>query len=127
MELKREFTKYDSLRRQHDAQIIQIGMESGIRMTPEKCSQTLYGDSAHKSEMQSIIDKLQSMHTIERFIEDFYEKLDMYSLDDLSSFGKAREHFEFIADINFEKKQTRNTFFDEENDDGMITITRHFI
>lgn len=110
MELKREFMKYESLRRQHDTQIIQIGLESGIRMTPEKWSQTLYGDSAHKSEMQSIIDKLQSMNTIERLIEDFYEKLEMYSLDGLSlALVKARDDFDYIAGINFEKKQQQTT------------------
>ena len=109
--------KYESLRRQHDAQIIQIGMESGIRMTPEKWSQTLYGDSAHKSEMQSIIDKLQSMHTIERLISDFYEKLDSYSsLRGHSGFHEVRDDFDYIAGINFEKKLTRNTLLDDENE-----------
>jgi RING finger/CCCH-type zinc finger protein len=77
MELKREFSKYGALRRQHDAQIIQIALESGIRMSPEQWSQKLYGDSSHKSEMQSIIDKLQSQQTLEKLLQDFYEKLNL--------------------------------------------------
>ena len=32
MELKKEFSKYSALRRQHDAQIIQIALESGIHL-----------------------------------------------------------------------------------------------
>ena len=116
MELKREYMKYDALRRQHDAQIIQIGMDSGIRMTPEKWSQTLHGDAAHKSEMQSIIDKLQSMQTMDKLIEDFYDKLDLYGLESLSSFDKTRIDLEHIASINFEKKQPRpiNSLLDDE-------------
>ncbi len=75
MELKKEFSKYQALRRQHDTQIIQIALESGIRMSPEQWSQKLFGDSNHKSEMQSIIDKLQSQQTLEKLIADFYDKL----------------------------------------------------
>ena len=105
IELKREYSKYESLRRQHDAQIIQIGIDAGIRMTPEKWSQVLYGDSDHKSEMQSIIDKLQSVHTIDDLIGSIYEKLESYGLRGLSSmFDEVRVDFEFIASINFEKK-----------------------
>ena len=128
MELKREYTKYESLRRQHDAQIIQIGMESGIRMTPEKWSQTLYGDSVHKSEMQSIIDKIQSVHTIDELIDSMYEKLDSYGLCGLSTaFDEARADFDFIASINFEKKLPRavNSSLDDDldiNDPFLIGI-----
>lgn len=75
MELKKEYSKYQALRRQHDTQIIQIALESGIRMSPEQWSQKLFGDSNHKSEMQSIIDKLQSQQTLEKLIADFYDKL----------------------------------------------------
>lgn len=53
MELKREYMKYDSLRRQHDAQIIQIGMESGIRMTPE------YDDNDDDDDLESFASTLK--------------------------------------------------------------------
>jgi len=55
MTLKPEFRNYDSLRREHDAQIVRIALESGIRFTPEQWSSILYGDTSHKPHMQSII------------------------------------------------------------------------
>ena len=58
MQLKEEFRTYDTLRREHDAQIVQIATEAGLRISPEQWSSLLYGDTAHKSHMQSIIDKV---------------------------------------------------------------------
>uniref|UniRef100_A0A4W2HVY4 RING-type E3 ubiquitin transferase n=1 Tax=Bos indicus x Bos taurus TaxID=30522 RepID=A0A4W2HVY4_BOBOX len=59
MQLKEEFRSYEALRREHDAQIVHIAMEAGLRISPEQWSSLLYGDLAHKSHMQSIIDKPQ--------------------------------------------------------------------
>lgn len=58
MQLKEEFRTYEALRREHDAQIVHIAMEAGLRISPEQWSSLLYGDLAHKSHMQSIIDKV---------------------------------------------------------------------
>ena len=58
MQLKEEFCTYDALRREHDSQIVQIATEAGLRISPEQWSSLLYGDTAHKSHMQSIIDKV---------------------------------------------------------------------
>lgn len=33
-------------------------MEGGLRISPEQWSALLYGDQKHKSDMQSIIDKV---------------------------------------------------------------------
>merc|ERR1712223_1734673 len=60
MQLKEEFRTYDALRREHDAQIVQIATEAGLRIAPDQWSSLLYGDTTHKSHMQSIIDKLQT-------------------------------------------------------------------
>ena len=46
------------MRREHDAQIIQIAYEAGLRISPEQWSSLIYGDLQHKSHMQSIIDKV---------------------------------------------------------------------
>jgi hypothetical protein len=119
MELKKEFSKYSALRRQHDAQIIQIALESGIRMSPEQWSQKLYGDATHKSEMQSIIDKLQSQQTLEKLLHDFYDKLfttnsyanipNQFNLAGVQQINKifldARPDFDYFVSINFEKRQ----------------------
>ena len=100
IELKREYAKYEELRRQHD----------------ELWSQTLYGDSAQKSKMQSTIDKSDSFHTFEKLIDDFYEKIKSYGLESVSSFDE--KDFEFIASINFEKKQP--TILDEEDNNDPL-------
>ena len=53
-----QFRTYEALRREHDAQIIRVAMEAGLRISPEQWSALLYGDQKHKSDMQSIIDKV---------------------------------------------------------------------
>ena len=59
MQLKEEFCCYEALRREHDTQIVQVATEAGLRIAPEQWSSLLYGDIAHKSHMQSIIDKVR--------------------------------------------------------------------
>ena len=60
MQLKDEFRVYEALRREHDSQIVQIATEAGLRISPEQWSSLLYGDTSHKSHMQSIIDKVRT-------------------------------------------------------------------
>lgn len=64
MQLKEEFRTYEALRREHDAQIVHIAMEAGLRISPEQWSSLLYGDLVHKSHMQSIIDKVSFIRLI---------------------------------------------------------------
>lgn len=64
MQLKEEFRSYEALRREHDAQIVHIAMEAGLRISPEQWSSLLYGDLMHKSHMQSIIDKVLHVYCI---------------------------------------------------------------
>ena len=54
-----QYRTYDALRKEHDAQIVQIATEAGLRILPDQWSSLLYGDLDHKSHMQSIIDKVQ--------------------------------------------------------------------
>ncbi len=68
-------------------------------MSPEQWSQKLFGDSSHKSQMQSIIDKLQSQQTLENLINDFYNKaLHKISTDYNSFQDKNENNFPFGAD-----------------------------
>lgn len=53
-----QFQSYEALRREHDAQIMRIAMESGLRIGPEQYSNLLYGKNTYKSQMQSILDKV---------------------------------------------------------------------
>lgn len=63
MQLKEEFRNYESLRCHHDAQIVEISLEFGLRILPEQWSCLLYGDASHKPHMQSIVDKLSKKPT----------------------------------------------------------------
>lgn len=44
MQLKEEFRSYEALRREHDAQIVQIATEAGLRIAPDQWSALLYGN-----------------------------------------------------------------------------------
>ena len=85
MQLKEEFRTYDTLRREHDTQIVQIATEGGLRIAPDQWSSLLYGDSAHKSHMQvmscnsstltcflpqSIMDKLQTPQSFGQSVQE---------------------------------------------------------
>ncbi|EYB86523.1 hypothetical protein Y032_0277g1115 [Ancylostoma ceylanicum] len=70
MQLKDEFRSYESLRREHDAQIVQMAVECGLRISPDQWSALLYGDQAHRSHMQSIIDRLQTPHSYVQGIDE---------------------------------------------------------
>lgn len=72
MQLKEEFRTYESLRREHDAQIVQIATEAGLRIAPDQWSSLLYGDTAHKSHMQSIIDKLQTPQSFAQSVQELF-------------------------------------------------------
>lgn len=54
MQLKEEYRNYDALRCEHDAQIVQIAFEAGLRISPEQWSSLLYGDPSHRAHMQSV-------------------------------------------------------------------------
>lgn len=70
MQLKEEFRTYEALRREHDAQIVQIATEAGLRIAPDQWSALLYGDTGHKSHMQSIIDKLQTPQSFAQSVQE---------------------------------------------------------
>ena len=42
MQLKEEFRSYETLRREHDTQIVQIATEAGLRIAPDQWSSLLY-------------------------------------------------------------------------------------
>lgn len=41
-----------------------MAMEAGLRISPEQWSTLLYGDHKHKSDMQSIIDKVLAVLSV---------------------------------------------------------------
>ncbi|XP_077986056.1 roquin-1-like isoform X2 [Glandiceps talaboti] len=97
MQLKEEFCGYEALRREHDAQIVQIAMEAGLRISPEQWSSLLYGDASHKSHMQSIIDKLQTPASFAASVQEL--SIALQRSGDPANLARLRTDFELLADI----------------------------
>ncbi|XP_070532813.1 roquin-1-like isoform X2 [Ptychodera flava] len=98
MQLKEEFCSYEALRREHDSQIVQIAMEAGLRISPEQWSSLLYGDAAHKSHMQSIIDKLQTPASFAASVQEL--SIALQRSGDPANLAKLTSHFELLAEID---------------------------
>lgn len=98
MQLKDEFRTYDALRREHDAQIVQIATEAGLRIAPDQWSSLLYGDSAHKSHMQSIIDKLQTPQSFGQSVQELVIALQRTS--DPHNLSNLRPSLELLAALD---------------------------
>ncbi|XP_071801731.1 uncharacterized protein [Asterias amurensis] len=98
MQLKDEFRNYDALRREHDAQIVQIAMEAGLRISPEQWSSLLYGDLNHKSHMQSIIDKLQTPASFAASIQEL--TIALQRSGDPGNLGKLRCQLDRLGEID---------------------------
>ncbi|KAJ8339036.1 hypothetical protein SKAU_G00358220 [Synaphobranchus kaupii] len=98
MQLKEEFRTYEALRREHDAQIVHIAMEAGLRISPEQWSSLLYGDLVHKSHMQSIIDKLQSPESFAKSVQEL--TIVLQRTGDPANLNSLRLHLELLANID---------------------------
>ncbi|XP_037933035.1 GATA zinc finger domain-containing protein 14 [Teleopsis dalmanni] len=98
MQLKEEFRTYETLRREHDAQIVQIATEAGLRIAPEQWSSLLYGDTMHKSHMQSIIDKLQTPSSFAQSVQELVIALQRTS--DPSNLSSLHAHLKLLANID---------------------------
>lgn len=98
MQLKEEFRTYESLRREHDAQIVEIATEAGLRIAPDQWSALLYGDSAHKSHMQSIMDKLQSPQSFSQSVQELI--IALQRTGDPSKLSSLRPNFELLAAVD---------------------------
>lgn len=98
MKLKEEFRTYDALRREHDAQIVEIATEAGLRIAPDQWSALLYGDTAHKSHMQSIIDKLQNPQSFAQSVQELV--IALQRTGDPGNLCILRPHLEYLADVD---------------------------
>ncbi|XP_061788108.1 roquin-2 isoform X2 [Nerophis lumbriciformis] len=98
MQLKEEFRAYEALRREHDAQIVHIAMEAGLRISPEQWSSLLYGDLVHKSHMQSIIDKLQSPESFAKSVQEL--TIVLQRTGDPANLTSLRPHLELLANLD---------------------------
>ncbi|XP_030375445.1 roquin-1 isoform X2 [Scaptodrosophila lebanonensis] len=98
MQLKEEFRTYDALRREHDAQIVQIATEAGLRIAPEQWSSLLYGDISHKSHMQSIIDKLQTPSSFAQSVQELV--IALQRTNDPAKLSSIHDYFQYLARID---------------------------
>lgn len=98
MQLKEEFRTYDALRREHDAQIVQIATEAGLRIAPDQWSALLYGDTAHKSHMQSIIDKLQTPQSFAQSVQELV--IALQRTGDPANLSTLRDPLNHLANID---------------------------
>lgn len=98
MKLKEEFRTYDALRREHDAQIVEIATEAGLRIAPDQWSALLYGDTAHKSHMQSIIDKLQNPQSFSQSVQELV--IALQRTGDPANLCVLRPHLEYLAEVD---------------------------
>lgn len=98
MQLKEEFRTYKNLRKEHDAQIVQIATEAGLRIAPDQWSALLYGDPNHKSDMQSLIDKQQSPQSFGQSVQELMIALQRTS--DPANLSALRIHLKNLSDID---------------------------
>lgn len=98
MQLKEEFRTYEALRREHDAQIVQIATEAGLRIAPDQWSALLYGDTGHKSHMQSIIDKLQTPQSFAQSVQELV--IALQRTGDPANLTGLRWHLKHLATID---------------------------
>ncbi|XP_058120312.1 AT-rich interactive domain-containing protein 1B [Anopheles ziemanni] len=99
MQLKEEFRTYEALRREHDAQIVQIATEAGLRIAPDQWSSLLYGDTAHKSHMQSINDKLQTPQSFVQSVQELI--IALQRTGDPANLSGLRVHLKHLAGIDW--------------------------
>uniref|UniRef100_A0A8C8RIT2 RING-type E3 ubiquitin transferase n=1 Tax=Pelusios castaneus TaxID=367368 RepID=A0A8C8RIT2_9SAUR len=118
MQLKEEFRSYEALRREHDAQIVHIAMEAGLRISPEQWSSLLYGDLAHKSHMQSIIDKLQSPESFAKSVQEL--TIVLQRTGDPANLNRLRFHLELLANIDPNPDATSPTW--EQLENAMVAV-----
>lgn len=98
MQLKEEFRTYEALRREHDAQIVQIATEAGLRIAPDQWSALLYGDTNHKSHMQSIIDKLQTPQSFAQSVQELV--IALQRTNDPSNLAGLRTYLKQLTNID---------------------------
>ncbi|XP_058437679.1 roquin-2 isoform X4 [Marmota monax] len=118
MQLKEEFRSYEALRREHDAQIVHIAMEAGLRISPEQWSSLLYGDLAHKSHMQSIIDKLQSPESFAKSVQEL--TIVLQRTGDPANLNRLRPHLELLANIDPNPDAVSPTW--EQLENAMVAV-----
>uniref|UniRef100_A0A1A9WD37 RING-type E3 ubiquitin transferase n=1 Tax=Glossina brevipalpis TaxID=37001 RepID=A0A1A9WD37_9MUSC len=122
MQLKEEFRNYEALRREHDAQIVQIATEAGLRIAPDQWSSLLYGNTAHKSHMQSICDTLQSPSSFAQSVQELV--LALQRTGDPTNLFSLRPHLKHLTGIDPSLESPSPSWQDVEN---ALDAVRHVV
>uniref|UniRef100_A0A1B0GA50 RING-type E3 ubiquitin transferase n=1 Tax=Glossina morsitans morsitans TaxID=37546 RepID=A0A1B0GA50_GLOMM len=122
MQLKEEFRNYEALRREHDAQIVQIATEAGLRIAPDQWSSLLYGNTAHKSHMQSICDTLQSPSSFAQSVQELV--LALQRTGDPTNLFSLRPHLKHLTGIDPSLESPPPSWQDVEN---ALDAVRHVV
>ncbi|XP_065359404.1 roquin-1 isoform X2 [Calliphora vicina] len=122
MQLKEEFRDYEALRREHDAQIVQIATEAGLRIAPDQWSSLLYGNTSHKSHMQSICDTLQTPSSFAQSIQELV--LALQRTGDPTNLSNLRPHLKHLASIDSSLEGPPPTWDDVEK---ALDAVRHVV
>ena len=77
---------------------MQIATEGGLRIAPDQWSSLLYGDSAHKSHMQSIIDKLQTPQSFGQSVQELV--IALQRTDDPGRLATLRTQLDILTNID---------------------------
>ncbi|KAF7990161.1 hypothetical protein HCN44_009896 [Aphidius gifuensis] len=124
MELKLIYRNYDALRRQHDGQIVEIAIEAGIRISPNQWSSLLYGDTSHKSYMQSIIDKLQTPQTFHHNINELFVAIQRTC--DPTNLNFIKQQLQLLASIDenlsIKSNFLNNCYYWQETKSSLLAI-----
>lgn len=96
MELRKEYAVYDTLRRKHDALIVQWAHEEGLYLPAERWSQMLYQDKVHKNFMQSIVE--QAKVPLSRWIDTLYANA--RSVPEVSNCSYVLQQYAALFDSN---------------------------
>uniref|UniRef100_A0A915CQK2 RING-type E3 ubiquitin transferase n=1 Tax=Ditylenchus dipsaci TaxID=166011 RepID=A0A915CQK2_9BILA len=107
MQLKEEFRDYESLRLEHDSQIIQIACEANLKISSEQWSSLLYGDLNHRTQIQSIVDKLWISNPFQMFSSAIIE-LKNCGLSQTEEFEYFQELIQLLNELNAEKNEIEN-------------------
>ncbi len=93
----------------------------GLRISPEQWSSLLYGDTQHKSSMQSIIDKLSTPASFAQAIQEFLIVLQRAG-DSSKHLSYLKSDFEYLAQIDFGNNEQQIVSNENQQDNSSWSL-----
>jgi RING finger/CCCH-type zinc finger protein len=89
----------------------------GLRISPEQWSSLLYGDTQHKSSMQSIIDRLSTPASFSQAIQEFLIVLQRAG-DSSKHLSYLKTDFEYLSQIDLGNNDQQTNLNDNNQQDN---------